>query len=911
MADDFKYDVFVSYSSANKEWVRKTFVTILENAGLKVCDYYRDFDVGAPIVMEMERAILESRKTIPILSPAYLKSGWTEFESLMFQTLDAANRDRRVLPVMFESCELPLRIKYMNCINFVNPDDIDIEWQRLSRALEVTLTPSPFETKSPDITPESWNLKHPYPMPPNFTGRLAERAMLTQWLNEDSENRLFILRALGGFGKSALTWHWLTHDVDPKEWKKVIFWSFYEGDSSFENFITETLKYLNAETPEGQRNQVEELLKTLQKEKVLLIMDGSERLLRAYSGMSAAYQGDEESKIEENQFDCVNLNAETFLKSICSLPNIKSKALMTTRLTPRAVKPHGEFMLGCKESELTAMQKEDAVEFFKKQKIKGTNNQIESTCALYGYHPLSLRILAGYILKDFENPADIIVAQKLKIDGDIIQQKNHVMKVAYDTLSPTRQKILSTIACFRSPVELKTLEAITENKNSLNGDLQDLIERGLLHFDNKNKFFDLHPIVRRFAYDQLTTDSRTSAHQNLVNYFEKVDKPKTVEKIEDLASVIELYHHMVRAGNLDEARVLFRDRLTNTLYFQFGVYQLIAELLRALFLDGEDKPPRLKDESAQAWTLNTLANVYALSGQLHRAAQLYEHLLSISEISDNKKNLAMGLSNLANIQSQIGFLREAENKLLQSIKLYQSLNDEFWEAYVYKEIGILNAYLGLWKLSQDGFDDAMKIVKKTDAFQPQSLIWLYRAIHYYLRTRDKSELLDENLNHTIQSIKQTFKIQGSVEKNKGRSVARRDKIRAYWILGAAYRDNNELSLADENLSLALNICRQINLVDNEADILLEIAKLRYAQKNYQEAKSLADEALIITERCGYVLQGADVNLFLSQYALEQENDKVKAKEYAETALKLAYCDGPPYYYKVAYHEAEAMLEKLK
>ena len=71
-----------------------------------------------------------------------------------------------------------------------------------------------------------------------------------------------------------------------------------------------------------------------------------------------------------------------------------------------------------------------------------------------------------------------------------------------------------------------------------------------------------------------------------------------------------------------------------------------------------------------------------------------------------------------------------------------------------------------------------------------------------------------------------------------------------------------------------------------------------------------EEALTITERCGYVLQGADVNLFLAQYALEQEKDKAKAKGYAGTALKLAYCDGPPYYYKVAYEEAERMLKKL-
>ena len=70
------------------------------------------------------------------------------------------------------------------------------------------------------------------------------------------------------------------------------------------------------------------------------------------------------------------------------------------------------------------------------------------------------------------------------------------------------------------------------------------------------------------------------------------------------------------------------------------------------------------------------------------------------------------------------------------------------------------------------------------------------------------------------------------------------------------------------------------------------------------------------------LQGADVNLFLAELALTpaplpegegrvREIDKVKAKEYAEEAKKLATCDGPPYYYKVAYEEAERFLENLK
>jgi hypothetical protein len=131
----------------------------------------------------------------------------------------------------------------------------------------------------------------------------------------------------------------------------------------------------------------------------------------------------------------------------------------------------------------------------------------------------------------------------------------------------------------------------------------------------------------------------------------------------------------------------------------------------------------------------------------------------------------------------------------------------------------------------------------------------------------------------------------------------RDYTRAYWLLGAGYRLNGELNKAEENLSKAISMCRQINLVEIEADILLELAKLRYAQKKPEEAH-------LITERSGYVLQGADVHLFLAHYALEQEKDVKKAKELAERAKELAYCDGGEYKYKVAYEEAERFLEEL-
>jgi tetratricopeptide (TPR) repeat protein len=770
--------------------------------------------------------------------------------------------------------------------------------------------------------PDYWDLKHPYPMPPNFTGRIAERAMLTQWLNDDSENRLFILRALGGFGKSALTWHWLTHDVNPETWTKIVFWSFYEGDASFEHFFEETLRYLKLDVPQGKRDQVDALLKAMQSQKILLIMDGFERILRAYSSMSAAYQGDEESKLDDAQLDCVDVNAELFLKGICSLPNIKGKVLMTTRLTPRAIKPRGEFMLGCCEFELTAMQKADAVEFFHKQGIKGNRGEIESACEPYGYHPLSLRLLAGRILKDFENPADIAVAQKLKVDGDIIQQKHHVLEVSYNSLPQYEQKLLSTIACFRSPVELKTIEAVASEVTGqpLQNYLHDLVDRGLLHFDDKNKKFDLHPIVRRFAYDQLTAPDRTAAHTRLVNYFDAVPKLKKVNTLEDLAPVIELYHHLVGAGDLDEARNLFRDRMQKAIYYQFGAYQLQIELLRALFLDGEDKSPRLKDESSQAWTLNELANSYSLSGQPRRTVPLYENANNniYAKKAEYKQHLAIGLGNVATQQLVIGALKAAERNHRSRIDICRGIANDLNEAIGHQEWGRVLSYRGAWQDAEQELDLSFKFDTKQNDYQGLSVDWAYHALRFLLMAREtvgSNQSQIENLKSAIECSQRALELADEFSRQQFRTE--RDYVRAHWLLGAAYRANwvstgsiIELTLAEENLSKALNLCRQINNVEMEADILLDIARLLYAQGDFKDAQEKASEALVITERSGYVLQGADVNLFLAQYALEQEKDKAKAKEYAESALKLAYCDGPPYYYKVAYEEAERMIEMM-
>ncbi len=135
----------------------------------------------------------------------------------------------------------------------------------------------------------------------------------------------------------------------------------------------------------------------------------------------------------------------------------------------------------------------------------------------------------------------------------------------------------------------------------------------------------------------------------------------------------------------------------------------------------------------------------------------------------------------------------------------------------------------------------------------------------------------------------------------------RDYVDAHWLLGAAYRVNGHLAEAESHLNEALTRCRKINSVDAEANILIDLARLRLDQGERDEARRLAQEALTITERCEYALQGADANLVLARLA-QLDGDRDAAKAYAREAKRFATCDGAPdYTYKVAYDEAERMI----
>jgi hypothetical protein len=138
----FRYDVFISYSHQDTDWVWQQLLPRLERAGLRVCIDRRDFEIGTPSLVNMERAVDNSRHTLLVLTPAWVESEWTDFESLLGGTGDPAGRRRKLFPLMLKDCEPPRRISGLTWAEFGQPDEHVDQFERLLKQLRESVEPA-------------------------------------------------------------------------------------------------------------------------------------------------------------------------------------------------------------------------------------------------------------------------------------------------------------------------------------------------------------------------------------------------------------------------------------------------------------------------------------------------------------------------------------------------------------------------------------------------------------------------------------------------------------------------------------------------------------------------------------------------------------------------------------------------
>jgi len=135
MSDDFTYDLFVSYSNADRAWVEGYLLDALTQVGIRCCSESA-FALGVPRLLEFERAIQQSRRVLLILSPAYFTEGFTQITDLLAQSYGLETATWPVIPLIRQPIELPPRLRMLSALDASNPTDWPKIVERLCTELQ-------------------------------------------------------------------------------------------------------------------------------------------------------------------------------------------------------------------------------------------------------------------------------------------------------------------------------------------------------------------------------------------------------------------------------------------------------------------------------------------------------------------------------------------------------------------------------------------------------------------------------------------------------------------------------------------------------------------------------------------------------------------------------------------------------
>ncbi|GAB4581676.1 MAG: hypothetical protein Fur0022_44250 [Anaerolineales bacterium] len=192
------YDAFLSYSKHDQPWVDTHLIPRLQNAGIIYLDY-QQFQLGALKLNEVERAVISSRKTLMVISLRYLQEDWQGFASVLASSFGLEQGKWPAIPLIIETCELPLRLRALTELDLRQPSEQD--WNRLLRELKL-------ETQTPSPHPQS-HVSRPLifygvpPIPQHFVGRdEIVQNMISRLVRGDSV--CLSTDGQGGIGKTTL-----------------------------------------------------------------------------------------------------------------------------------------------------------------------------------------------------------------------------------------------------------------------------------------------------------------------------------------------------------------------------------------------------------------------------------------------------------------------------------------------------------------------------------------------------------------------------------------------------------------------------------------------------------------------------------------------------------------------------------
>ncbi|MET4601973.1 hypothetical protein ABIB90_001440 [Bradyrhizobium sp. JR4.1] len=655
-------DIFVSYTSKDREWAF-WIGQELEKLGHIPRLHEWEISAGGDISQWMEERHHSADHVLCVVSAAYLDAPYSSWERRAAHWAATTARPGFLIPIFVESCEPPtLFAPLKRCdlhglgeaaarsklASFLTPASKPSQPIPFPREPQSSTNHHAFPGTGPSVLDalghDAPNLN--LPRPPllaavprylgshDFVGRESELQTLSDWCAAADPNPMLLLEAIGGSGKSMLTWEWTTKHAQTArpDWAGLFWYSFYEKGAVMADFCCQVLAYMT-QRPIGEFRKLgpatlsEYLVGELQQHPWLLVLDGLERILVAYHRHDAAQAPDSDVGSEVDQLAHRDPSAairpedgELLRRLAAAAP---SKILVSSRLTPRILINSSHMAVpGVRREILPGLRPVDAEALFRRCGVTGNSREIRAylqhNCDC---HPLVVGVLAGLVsdypydrgnfdhwVRDFNGG----MALKLGELG-LVKRQNHILLAAIDALDSNGSQLLHLLSILQGAVDFQTLGALSQTREDaipvgqpndaeiiaqqrsssrdLNTTLRDLEKRGLLQYDATEKRYDLHPVVRSVAAGRIEKQETDRLGQGIVDYFTRRQHDPWVnaDTLEEVADGIQIVSTFLRMRRYSEGFYALQGDLANALYFNLGAIAELIALADGFFPDGLDR----------------------------------------------------------------------------------------------------------------------------------------------------------------------------------------------------------------------------------------------------------------------------------------------------------------------------------
>jgi hypothetical protein len=737
----------------------------------------------------------------------------------------------------------------------------------------------------------------------DFVGREAQLATLSDWARSAGQHSVLLFEAIGGSGKSILTWEWVNRHAPGVrgDWAGRFWYSFYDAGAVMADFCRHALAYttgkpLKAFEARKQPELTELLLHELESRPWLLVLDGLERVLVAYHRLDAAQVRDEQAGgsdeiARRDPTTAIRPEDDDLLRRLAVAA--PSRILITSRLVPRVLlNQSSQPIPGVLHERLPGLRPADAEALMRNCAVQGDSAAMRSFLQRHcDCHPLVTGIVAGLVNNylpargDFDRwSADLKHGGSLEIgELDLVRKRNHILKEAVGTLPKGSRKLLSTLALLPGAVDHATLDALNRHRSSATA-VSDLERRGLLQYDRESGQYDLHPVVRAVVADGLGAWDRRRLGNRVIDYFSarRTTRYEAVNSLEELRDDMTLVQTLVSRGRLAAAADVYLGGLDEVLRFKFEAIPERSSLLRPFFgAEWSSPSPKLPARTA-AYLANDAAGTLNQLGDAEQAREVWEVAYRLAAKGGDRGDAVVNLSNIA-------LALHSANRLAASWRLRQ-LNlkaaDLLADASSVLYAG-LDAFKWLAEAGQGGEADKIWSTLPADGYEDARFVRRQRSeaslVHACLQL-ERGALTDDEL--------------ANVEA-EARRISHRNTIRgAYALRGQVCAERGDWAGSAAALSEAVRMAREVGIYEAAAE-----ARLVLAQTHLDQLAEPAREADRLAAQ-GEVDHQALAELWLELGEVD------RAREHALAAYRWAWADGEPYVRGFDLERARRLLVEL-